>query len=190
MNKTRSDEELMQEYRDGDTGVFEVLYGRFKGPLYRYFLRQCRVPAVAEELFQDVWLNLIRAREQYEVRAKFATYLFHLAHNRLIDYYRRQASGLPVSYADDASFEDVPDSKQVAAETQLDLKRQAARLKQLIGELPEAQREAFLLREETGLSVSDIAGVTGVNAETAKSRLRYAVARLKRGLSGKDGKQS
>lgn len=189
MNTARSDEELMSGYRDGDAGAFEMLYERFKGPLYRYFLRQCRIPAVAEELFQDVWLNLVRARARYEARAKFATYLFHLAHNRLIDHYRRQANGLPVSYADDASLEDVPDGRQLAAETRLDLKRQAARLKELIGQLPEAQREAFLLREETGLSVTDIADVTGVNAETAKSRLRYAVAKLRHGLAGGEGKQ-
>ncbi len=190
MNKTRSDEELMLEYRGGNTGAFELLYGRFKGPLYRYFLRQCRIPAVAEELFQDVWLSLVRARERYEARAKFATYLFHLAHNRLIDYYRRQAHGLPLSYTEDASLENLPDGRQQTAETQLDLKRQAAQLKELIGKLPEAQREAFLLREETGLSLADIADVTGVNAETAKSRLRYAVAKLKGGLTGKEGKQS
>jgi len=177
----------MLGYRDGDTGAFELLYGRFKGPLYRYFLRQCRIPALAEELFQDVWLNLVRARERYEVRAKFATYLFHLAHNRLIDHYRRQANSLPASYAQDMSFDDVPDGRLVAAETQLDLKRQAARLKELIGGLPEAQREAFLLREEAGLSLEDIADVTGVNAETAKSRLRYAVAKLRRGLGGGKG---
>jgi RNA polymerase sigma-70 factor (ECF subfamily) len=187
MNKARSDEELMLGYRDGDAAAFEALYGRYKGSLYRYLLRQCRVAAVAEELFQDVWLNLVRARERYEVKAKFATYLFHLAHNRLIDYYRRQAAGLPLSYSDDAALEELPDSRQVAPETRLDLKRQAARLKQLIGDLPEAQREAFLLHEEAGLSLEEIAGVTGVNAETAKSRLRYAVAKLKRGLTAEDG---
>lgn len=182
MNKTRSDEDLMLGYRGGDADAFEALYGRHKSALYRYLLRQCRVAAVAEELCQDVWLNVIRARERYEVRAKFTTYLFHLAHNRLIDYYRRQANGLPVSYTDDPLLEEVPDGAQPAAETRLDLKRQAARLKELIAGLPEAQREAFLLREETGLSVEQIAEVTGVNPETAKSRLRYAVARLRHAL--------
>lgn len=184
MHKARSDEDLMLGYRDGDAGAFEALYGRHKGALYRYLLRQCRIAAVAEELCQDVWLNIVRARERYEVKAKFATYLFLLAHNRLVDHYRRQANGLPVSYTDDPLLEDVPDGALLAAETKLDLKRQAARLKELIAGLPEAQREAFLLREETGLSVEQIAEVTGVNAETAKSRLRYAVAKLRHGLAG------
>lgn len=183
MHKARSDEDLMLGYRDGDASAFETLYGRHKGALYRYLLRQCRSAAVAEELFQDVWLNIVRARERYEVKAKFATYLFHLAHNRLIDYYRREGRGLPVSYTDSEALEDIPDGHLPSVERQLDLRRQAARLKALIGELPEAQREAFLLREETGLSVEEIAEVTGVNAETAKSRLRYAVTKLRHGLA-------
>ncbi len=183
MQKARSDEELMIGYRDGDVSAFEMLYGRHKGALYRYFLRQCRSAAVAEELFQDVWLSIVRTRERYEVRAKFATYLFHLAHNRLIDYYRHEGRSLPVSYTDSEALEDIPDGHVPSVERQLDLRRQAARLKQLIGDLPEAQREAFLLREETGLSVEEIAEVTGVNAETAKSRLRYAVAKLRHGLA-------
>lgn len=177
----------MLGYRNGDVAAFELLYIRHKGALYRYLLRQCRVAAVAEELLQDVWLNLIHARERYEARAKFTTYLFRLAHNRLIDYYRRQSTGLPVSYTNEALLEEVPDAAQPAAETKLDLKRRAARLKELIAGLPEAQRETFLLREETGLSVEQIAEVTDVNPETAKSRLRYAVARLRAAL-GQDGK--
>jgi len=85
------DEELMVAYRDGNLGAFEALYRRHKGGLYRYLLRQCRDNAVAEELFQDVWLNLIRSRGSYVVSSRFTTYLYRVAHNRLIDHYRRQA---------------------------------------------------------------------------------------------------
>ncbi len=183
MGAARSDEELMLAYRGGDAGAFDRLYARHRGPLYRYLLRQCRSAAVAEELFQDVWINLIRARERYEVRARFTTYLFSLAHNRLIDYYRRQAAGVPLSYDDDP---DDPLLEAIAApaaqqpEQAADQRAQVARLLALIEALPEAQREALLLREEAGLSLEDIAQVTGVNVETAKSRLRYAVSRLKR----------
>ncbi len=79
----------MLGYGAGDARAFEMLYERYKGPLYRYFARMVRPPAIAEELFQDVWMNLIRARDQYRVRAKFATWFYRLAHNRLIDHYRR-----------------------------------------------------------------------------------------------------
>jgi RNA polymerase sigma-70 factor (ECF subfamily) len=185
MSDSGSDEALMLEYAAGNAHAFEVLYGRHKGPLYRYLLRQCRLSAVAEELFQDVWMNLIRARARYEPRAKFTTYLYSLAHNRLIDHYRQQGRGVPVSYDDDPD-ESLLDRQPAAAETQpdrrVDLARQAGHLLKLIEGLPEAQREALLLREEAGLSLVEIAAATGVNMETAKSRLRYAVAKLRNGM--------
>lgn len=186
MDKATSDEELMNRYRDGDVSSFEILYERHKGPLYRYFLRQSGIAALAEELYQDVWLKIIQSHERYEVRAKFTTYLYHLAHNRLIDHYRRQASGFPLSYDDDP---DDPEIEQVAnteihePENELDRRRQAQQLLNLLANLPDAQREAFLLREEAGLSLLDIAEITGVTAETAKSRLRYALVKLRQGLA-------
>ena len=186
MDKTETDEALMRRYQVGDASAFELLYARHKGGLYRYFLRQCRVAAVAEELYQDVWLNLIRARERYETRAKFATYLYRLAHNRLVDHYRRQAAGVPISYDDDPEdaplIERVADRPEREPDSQLEARRRAKRLQQLIADLPDAQREAFLLREEGGLSLEEVAQAMGVNAETAKSRLRYAMAKLRAGL--------
>lgn len=187
MDSTETDETLMLRYQTGDAGAFDLLYARHKGALYRYFLRQCRVAAVAEELYQDVWMNLIRARDRYETRAKFSTYLYRLAHNRLVDYYRRQASGVPISYDDDPEdaplIERVADSPEREPDNEFEARRQAQKLQQLIAELPDAQREAFLLREEGGLSLEEIAQTMRVNAETAKSRLRYAVAKLRLGLS-------
>lgn len=176
------DERLMLRYRDGDRRAFEVLYARHKGPLYRYLRRQCGSAAIAEELFQDVWLNLIRARERYTVKARFTTYLYRLAHNRLIDHYRSRR-GLPESFDDDcAAPEAIPIDDRDLPEQAADRRLQAERLLEHVAALPEAQREAFLLREEGGLSLDEIAEVTGVNRETAKSRLRYAVARLRQGL--------
>lgn len=186
MDDTVSDEALMIRFRDGDTQAFEVLYARHKGPLYRYLCRQCETTAHAEELFQDVWMKLIGARDHYEVRAKFATYLYHLAHNRLIDHYRRAKTGIPISYDDDAEerlLEQVPDAQMREPENDLDRRRLGKRLLKHISALPGAQRETFLLREEAGLSLAEIAAATGVNAETAKSRLRYALARLRRELA-------
>ena len=184
MNPSGSDEELMLGYRNGDARSFEELYRRHRGPLYRYLLRQCGIAAVAEELFQDVWTNLIRARNRYEVRARFTTYLFSLAHNRLIDYYRRQAHSVPLSYddPDDPVTEAIPADESASPERRVELQRDAQHLLELLAVLPEAQREAFLLHEEGGLTVEEIAAATGTGAETAKSRLRYAFTKLRRGL--------
>lgn len=173
-------------YRDGDAGAFDVLYARHKGGLYRYLLRQCRVAAVAEELFQDVWMNLIRARSAYTVQAKFTTYLYRLAHNRLIDNFRKHAGPALASFEDEGDEQalELPDGREPPADEALDAKRQAERLLALVAELPEAQREAFLLQQEAGMSVEEIASATGVTRETAKSRLRYAMAKLRRGVRG------
>jgi RNA polymerase sigma factor (sigma-70 family) len=179
-----SDEELMLLYRDGEAGAFDALYARHKGGVYRYLLRQCRDAAAADELFQDVWMNLVRARSGYTVQAKFTTYLYHLAHNRLIDHYRKNGHAVMVSLDEEegeAALE-VPDGRERPADEALDSRRQAARLLELVAALPEVQREAFLLQQESGMSVEEIAQATGVNRETAKSRLRYAMAKLRQGL--------
>ncbi len=171
-------------YRDGDAGAFDVLYGRHRGGVYRYFLRQCRSAAIAEELFQDVWTNLIRARAAYTVQAKFSTYLYRLAHNRLVDHYRQHQAGAGGGAEEDCDvLESIADDRVQPAEQALDLKQQAAHLLALITALPQEQREAFLLQQEGGLTVEEIASASGVTRETAKSRLRYALAKLRRGMA-------
>src|SRR2546427_8899334 len=100
-----TDEDLMLAYAACDATAFDALYARHKGGVYRYLLRQCRQTSVADELFQDVWPNLIRARASYAPTAKFTTWLYRLAHNRLIDHYR--ASGhLTLVSADDEERSD------------------------------------------------------------------------------------
>ena len=180
-----SDEELMLLYRDGDAGAFDALYARHKGGLYRYLLRQCRSQALAEELFQDVWMNLIRARASYAVQAKFTTYLYRLAHNRFIDHYRKHGQVDVASFDAEGgpALDDLVDDHGQPPDAAYDVKRQGADLLALIAELPPPQREAFLLQQEGGLSVEEIASATGVSRETAKSRLRYAIAKLRQGMS-------
>ncbi len=172
----------MLRYRNGDVRAFELLYQRHKGPLFRFMLRQCAQRAVAEELFQDVWTSLIRSRERYQVRAKFTTLLYRMARNRLIDY-RRSASANPGH--DSGSGDEPSDSPGIdrGPQDRLEAERIGKRLRVLIGDLPADQRDAFLLREEGGLRLEQIAEVTGVGTETVKSRLRYAVAKLKQALS-------
>lgn len=191
MREELADEQLMERYRDGDAAAFDVLYRRHKGGLYRYLLRLCRQPGVAEELFQDVWGNLIRSRERYHASARFSTYLYQIAHNRAVDHFRRkpELALVGMQFQDDDPDGDPPEAAIPAdpaadPEVMVSRKRLAERLLDEIAGLPAPQREAFLLREEAGLSLDEIAAATGVSAETAKSRLRYAVAKLREGLKG------
>lgn len=181
MDREPADEALMLRYRDGDAGAFEALYGRHRGPLFRYFLRQWRDRAAAEEMFQDVWAGVIRSRARYQPAAKFTTWLYRMAHNRLMDEYRR--GGGPVSFDDpEAAVADPPAPPGADPARAAENREQAARLLAALEALPEAQREAFLLHEEGGLTLEEIAAATGVGFETAKSRLRYAVTRLRQAL--------
>lgn len=182
MDAAMNDESLMLAYCAGDAAAFEHLYARHKGGVYRYLKRQCGNESTAEELFQDVWLNIIRARQRYEASARFTTWLYHIAHNRLIDHYRRN-SRLPASYDDEAADE-IEDHCQLDAVAEINRARQAEKLLDCIGQLPEAQRESFLLKEEAGLSLLEIAEVTASGRETIKSRLRYALTALRRCLQG------
>jgi len=176
-----TDEALMLGYRDGDAAAFELLYGRHKGGVYRYLLRQCRNAARADELFQDVWMNLIRARASYTVQAKFSTYLYRIAHNRLMDHFRRDDCG--VSLDDESAPIDEPVApRSTEPEPGTVAREQAAQLLALLDALPDEQRAAFVLQQEGGLSIEEIAVATGVTRETAKSRLRYALAKLRQGM--------
>jgi len=177
-----NDECLMLAYGDGDTAAFENLYNRHKGGIYRYLKRQCANEETAEELFQDVWMNVIKARQRYKASAKFTTWLYHIAHNKLIDHYRKN-SRLPASY-DEELPEDIEDSCSLDPVSEINRHHQAKKLLDCIGKLPEAQRESFLLKEESGLSLLDIAEVAGTSRETIKSRLRYAFNTLRHCLRG------
>jgi RNA polymerase sigma-70 factor, ECF subfamily len=181
-----SDEDLMLAYAAGDAAAFDALYARHKGGVYRYLLRQCRQGVAVDELFQDVWMNLIRARGSYTPSAKFATYLYRLAHNRLIDHYRASGQVRLVSADDEAHAEAVaalPAGRGVEPEMRAENRELGERLKSAVASLPPLQRDAFLLQQEAGLSLNEIAELTGVGVETVKSRLRYAVNKLRSDLS-------
>lgn len=188
MRDEASDEQLMQDYRDGDAGAFDVLYRRHKGGLYRYLFRLCREQSVAEEMFQEVWGNLIRSRERYQPSAKFTTFLYQIAHNRMVDHLRQKPE-LTVPLDAEGDEDDPPvlqlaDDAAAQPEQMVERQRLVAELLAQIAALPLPQREAFLLREESDMSLEEIAEATGVTMETAKSRLRYAVAKLRDGLRG------
>jgi len=178
------DATLMLRYRDGDARAFELLYERHKGPLYRYLQRMCGRREVADDLFQEVWSKVIASRSRYEARAQFNTFLFRIAHNCAVDYFRR--SGRPHENAAQdvdeiaeeigAAEHERPDAALSEAQVRSDFRRALA-------ELPPEQRDVFVLYEESGLTLEEIGRITGVAMETAKSRLRYAVGKLKAAMA-------
>ena len=177
---------LMAAFAVGQSSAFEMLYQRHKGGVYRYFLRSVADSGLADELAQDVWTSLIRARDTYRAEAKFTTWLYRLAHNRLIDHYRRSNlvvfTALDVESEEDEAAAAEPASTALGPEDAASQRAAARRAVQLVEQLPPAQREALLMQLEGGLSLEDIAAATGQGFETVKSRLRYALAKLREGL--------
>lgn len=177
-----SDEALMLAYAGGDAGAFESLYGRHKGGLFRFVLRSVKARGEAEELFQDIWMRVIEARGRYEPKAKFSTWLYTIAHHRLVDHWRARGLAVVSLDADEGAAPEpaaAPSSEpHRIAEARDTLEVLAA----AIAALPMAQREAFLLHHEGDLTVAEIAAATGTNEEAAKSRLRYAMNRLKEAI--------
>jgi RNA polymerase sigma-70 factor (ECF subfamily) len=178
------DAQLMLAYARGEMRAFETLYSRHRGALYRYLVRQVRDPEAANDLFQEVWSRVIVNRARYEPRAKFRTFLFTLAHNCFIDHCRRakaRPAGSNIEDADDADL--LPAGEDSRPDALLERAESSSRYRAALAALPAEQRDVYLLHEESDLSLDEIARVTGVGAETAKSRLRYAVGKLKAALA-------
>jgi RNA polymerase sigma-70 factor (ECF subfamily) len=168
----------MLAYRHGDAGAFETLYKRHRGAVYRFILRAVKQRAAAEELFQDAWMRVIEARSRYAPQARFTTWLYTIAHNLVVDHWRRK--GLTLVELNEEVGATSPDNPA----RQVEAREALGRFIHALEALPAAQREAFLLHEEGGLSVAEIAKVTGSGEEAAKSRLRYAMAKLKAAMDG------
>lgn len=175
MSPECEDSVLMLRYRDGDISAFEALYRRHNNAVFRYLLRLCRHREAAEDVFQDVWGKVIKARQSYRPTAKFATFLYRVAHNCFVDYVRRNKRHACTDTLDDHAIAASTESPDAVTERALARRRLEAALLTL----PDAQRDVYLLHAEAGLSLDDIAYVTGCKRETAKSRLRYALQKLR-----------
>lgn len=177
-----SDEELMLAYARDDSRAFERLYLRHRGTLYRFLLRSVPRRDLADELFQETWMRVINARARYRPEARFTTWLLQIAHNLLIDGHRR-ARPEETGEAAELALLAAADAEGDRPEQALGRFQEARRLQAALAALPEEQRSAFLLRVENGLGIDEIAAVTEVGRETAKSRLRYALEKLRESLS-------
>ncbi len=184
-----SDEALLAAYAAGQADAFATLYARHERPVFRFLRRSLGSDALAEDLLQEIWLAVIRNAATFEPRARFTTWLYGIARNRLIDHWRarRETVSLDDAANDpidgpaaliDTLAADPIDQPEVRALS----RAQARAFVTAVEQLPALQREAFLLHAEGGLTVEEVAQLTGVGHETAKSRLRYAMSRLRTAL--------
>ena len=196
------DDRLMAAFACGDARAFDCLYERHRQALYRFVRRLLgsALAAQADEVFQDTWLRVVKARDRYvpndastsapssPAGASFRTWLFTLAHHRAIDLLRRSGRETSLPDDDDAPFTPLgepwldwpPTSGGGATQDEgLFWRRAGARLLVCLDELPPAQRAVFLLHHEDEQRLDDIARTLELGFETAKSRLRYAMSKLR-----------
>jgi len=187
-----SDAELMERFKGGDAAAFEALYRRHEVKVFRYLFRHVQDRAAANDLMQDVWFGVARSADRYQPTAKFTTWLYTLAHHRMVDLRRARRNHLSFDTGSARHGPDDEESRRLvddladasSAEPPAAVARAQAgqRLLVALGALPAEQREAFVLQAEGELSVEDIARVTGTSFETVKSRLRYARSKLREWL--------
>jgi len=171
----------MQRYREGALEAFDALYARHQAGLYRYLLRTAQGDRErAAEWFQEVWAKLVRGRASYRSGAPFAPWLYGMAQHHVIDHWRK--AELP-TVRDEEALHAAAAHREQEPDAQLLSRWRLNRLLGALNSLPVEQRNAFLLKEEGGMSLEEIAAATGVGRETAKSRLRYALLRLREALS-------
>lgn len=183
-----SDEALMLAFAAGSLADFDALYARHRLGLYAFIARLPGSQEMAvDDVFQETWLAVTRSRGNYRPTAKFRTWLYQIARNRVIDRLREQRPLLASELqgpGDEDFLDRVPDGGAGAPERCMEQADQRAALARALAQLPAVQREAFLLHMEGELRLDEIARLTGVNPETAKSRLRYAIAKLRAALRG------
>ena len=190
-----SDEFLMHAFAGGDAAAFTRLYDRHERATWRFIRHRlgAQHESAADDILQETWINVARAAPRYVATARFTTWLFTVARNRVLDHLRAQSHAMlsidtPLPGGDDDDGERWAD--RVAADAaegplaRIESRQQADAFLDALAQLPPAQREAFVLQAEGGLSVDEVASATGVGAETAKTRLRYAKAKLRTLLAG------
>jgi RNA polymerase sigma factor (sigma-70 family) len=193
MSSPLSDEELMLRYRDGDLRAFEELYGRHRLGLYRFIAWRSPRADWVDEIMQDSWANLHHARNRYQPDASFRTYLYQIARNRLLDLLRQHQHLLAADLGTGTDGRDVFDVLADAAqdvvtpEGALADKQRNDSLHRALADLPSEQKEAVVLQQFNGLSIDEISVVVAAPVETVKSRLRYAMRKLREGSLSAQG---
>ncbi|MEM0911672.1 MAG: sigma-70 family RNA polymerase sigma factor [Pseudomonadota bacterium] len=181
------DNALVNAYLSGDYAAFVTLYDRHKGGVYRYVKRQLDNPSKTDDVFQDIWAKVIKRLDSFAHDASFSTWLYTIARNSLIDEVRHMR-------VVDKTIDESVSSDNVASITSIHsprashtnvLKKQA--INECINQLPLHQKDCFLLKEESGLTASEIASIVDAGLEATKSRLRSAYKNLRHCLQPKLG---
>ena len=188
MGQDRTDEELLAAYQQGDPGAFEALLRRHRAPLFTFLLRMLGDRERAEDLAQETFLRIVKGAQAWEHRARFQTWLFTIARNLCVDQSRRDRFRRTDSLdaegpgGEQAMVDSVP-GREIDPGRGAESARLRPLLQRALLSLPAEQREVFVLREQAGVPFREIAEILGVNENTVKSRMRYALEGLRKALA-------
>ena len=178
-----SDAELIERYKLGNEGAFEELLERYKLPLFSYILKMVRNKTVAEDIFQEVWFQIIKLLPRYNEQNKFSALLFKIAYSKVIDYVRKNHRILQ-----HRSERILQRRSEVISRSQSDIEKGIEKeellslLNKAAMELPPKQKEVFLLRQHSGLAFKEIAGMLGCPLNTVLARMHNGVLNLRKSL--------
>ncbi len=187
MLRDEADEALMLSYQQGEVRAFEILLTRHRKPVFNFILRFVGSRELAEDLLQETFLRVIKGAENYKRKAKFTTWLYTIARNLCVDQSRRkkhrkaQSLDAPLSRDGEGAgtLLDVLPGSEMGSDRKAVSNELHHRLHHAIAALSEEQREVFLMREFLDMPFRQIADVVGVPENTVKSRMRYALDKLR-----------
>lgn len=189
MKSTKTDYELITSYIKGDNRSIELLILRHKSKVYSYISLYIRSRDLADDIFQDTFMKVVQSIRagRYLDDGRFLSWVMRIAHNLIIDHFRREKQlGLVLN---DDYESDLFNSKRLVDDNVEDVmvRRQVLRdVRRLIGELPEDQREVVIMRHYAGMSFKEIADMTGVSINTALGRMRYALINMRKTMTEKN----
>ena len=190
MANDEADEVLLQAYRAGDVRAFERLVARYEKPIWNFLRRFVADAATAEDLLQEVFLRVVKSADEWRGAAKFSTWLYTIARNLTVDQSRRavhrNAASLdgPAHAGSDstATLHDRLPSPDRRADDLASDRETKRRIDEAVATLPAEQREVFLMREVMEMPFAEIATAVGASEPTVKSRMRYALEKLRAAL--------
>lgn len=178
----------IKEYLEGSMSAFHRLYTRYERQLFFYISSMVRNNETAEDLFQDVWMQVLNKLSSFSFKGKFSNWLYTIAHHKVIDHTRSSGARPSAHLEDSISSEDTATLHDVLADPAPDILHTLStrelyeRVLQVVETLPAEQREVFLLRSDAGMKFKEIAAMLDISINTVLGRMHYALSRIRREL--------
>lgn len=183
-----TDAQLLNRFRNGDKSAFDLIVDRYQKPLFTYLIRFVGDHQVAEDMFQDTFLKVLRGLNDYQEKSKFGNWLFGIAHHLAIDFLRREKRHQKIfsnnegDQDSDNYFENIAESN-ILPDRNIEQKELKRILNDAINKLSEEQKEVFLLREHSDLTFKEIAELLNRPLNTVLAQMRYALLNLRKSLT-------